>query len=173
MAPPSLEHVEGKMERINRGQLLMTAIAALVTTTVLSLSMVHAQADKPVASPWAMVVDVVLDPSAGAATSGPFYASGMILRPGAAAGTPPMGTFRSSGYRFDPARPMGGIIGTSSFEILGQGEIVAHGVMDERMTIAGGTGNYRAVGGQADIVALSPTTFRVTFDITSYRGGPN
>ena len=165
--------MEERMVRFNRGQLLMTGIAALVTTTVLSLGIVHAQADKPIASPWAMTIDVALDPAAGAAATGPFYASGMILHPGAAAGAPPMGTFRSSGFRFDAARPMGGIIGTSSFEILGQGEIVATGVMDERMTISGGTGNFRAVGGQADIVALSPTTFRVTFDITSYRGGPN
>jgi hypothetical protein len=157
------------VERINRAQLLKASIAAAVTATVLSLGIVHAQADKPVASPWAMTVDVTLDPSAAAPTTGPFYTSGTVQRPGAAAGAAPIGFYHSWGWRFDPTRPMGGSVATGSFEILGQGEIVLSGVQDERRTISGGTGNFRAVGGQAEMVATGPNSFRVTFDITSHR----
>jgi len=158
------------MERINRGQVLMTVIAALATTTVLSLGIVHAQAEKAVASPWAMTVDLALDPAAGVATAGPFHASGMLLRAG---GAVPVGTFHSWGWRFDPTRAAGGSVATSSFEIAGQGEIVVSGIEDGRATITGGTGNFRGVGGQADMVATGPNTLRVTFDITRYGVGPN
>lgn len=156
------------MERINRAQLLRTGIAAAVTMTILSLGIVHAQADKPIASPWAMTIDLALDPAAGAAAAGPFHASGMLLR-----GAVPVGTYHSWGWRFDPTRAIGGSVATSSFEIAGQGEIVVSGIEDGRATITGGTGNFRGVGGQADMVAIGPNTVRVTFDITSYRNGPN
>lgn len=158
------------MERITRGQLLRTGIAAVVTMTILSVGIVHAQADKPVASPWAMTIDLALDPATGAPAAGPFYAGGMLLRAGR---TTPVGTFHSWGWRFDPTLAIGGSVATSSFEIAGQGEIVVSGVEDGRATITGGTGNFRGVGGQADMVAIGPNTFRVTFDITSYRNGPN
>jgi hypothetical protein len=58
-------------------------------------------------------------------------------------------------------------------DIAGQGEIVFSGVLDERVAIVGGTGNFRGVNGQADIAQLGPGRLRVTLDITAYRNGPN
>lgn len=162
------------MDRTMRQRLVIeTGLVALAIVMVTSLGIVHAQDNKPIASPWAMTIDLVMDPAGAPATAGAFHSSGMLYRAGAGAGSPPVGTYHSWGWRWDPSRALGGSAATQSFEILGQGEIVVSGLQDGRSTIAGGTGNYRSVGGQADFAQLSDNIFRVTFDVTSYRSGPN
>jgi len=159
------------VDRFSRVQFLNAGIAALIITTILTAGMVQAQADKPIASPWAMAIDLALDPPAAANAAGPFYASGMLYRVGA--GTAPIGAYHSWGWRFDPARAQAGTVATSSFEIAGQGEIVVSGVDDGRMTITGGTGDFRGVTGQAVMLAVGPNTVRVTFDLVGAGNGPN
>ena len=155
------------MVRTNLAQLVRGSIVAVVATTMFGLGIgtVGAQADKPIASPWAMTVDVVLD-SPAAAAPGAFYTSGRIQRTG-----PSGGAYHSWG--FDPGRPGGSSVATSSFEILGEGEIIVSGVQDERMAIIGGTGDFRGATGQAVMVATGPNSFRVTFDMTGAGSGPS
>ena len=82
-----------------------------------------------------------------------------------------MGTVRSWGWNFDPARPLGGAVTNMSFQFTGRGEIVTGGLMGARIAVLAGTGEWRGANGQADIVALGANAWRVIFDYSEpYHG---
>jgi len=171
------------VERVSRRSLLTTGGGAALIGAILGPGIAQAQADKPIASPWSMVVDVAMDPPSAAPAVGPFYGTATVYRGGAlsggapASGAAPIGSARVWGHVWDPSRPPGsvgaGVVGTVAVDIAGQGEIVIAGVLDERAAIVGGTGNFRGVNGQSDAQQLGPGMLRVTLDITSYGSGHN
>jgi hypothetical protein len=100
--------------------------------------------------------------------------SGTIWEAGAdpaAATANRLGTVRAWGWTFDPARPVGGAVTNMSFDFTGRGEIVTGGLMDRRIAVLAGTGEFRGANGQADVVALGPNAWRIIFDYTTPYAG--
>lgn len=174
------------MERLSRRKLLTGGGSAALLGAIVGTGVAQAQADKPIASPWAFVVDVAVNPDAIASVArgaaGPFYLTGNIYRSGTLggdgtvpSGAVPIGTYRCWGWTWDPSRIFAASGATQSFDIGGRGEIVANGILDERSPLTGGTGEWRGANGQADIVRLGASGGRVWFDITNPVGanGPN
>ena len=169
------------MDLLSRRKLLTGGGSAALLGVIAGHGVAQAQADKPIASPWAMVVDIAIDRPATPPAAGPFYTTATVYRGGAlsggapASGAAPIGSARAWGHIWDASRPpgAGGAVGTVAMDIAGQGEIVFAGELDGRVAIVGGTGNFRGANGQADIAPLGPGMLRVTLDITSYGSGPN
>src|SRR6266508_3318714 len=146
-----------------------------------------AQADKPRRSPWDLAFDIVMEaapaaaapaPAPGAppaaAAGGAYYMSGTIWEAGAeptSSTAKRLGTLRSIGWNFDPARPLGGSLTMMSFVFTGRGEIVTGGLMGARMAVLAGTGEWRGANGQADLVALGPNAWRIIFDYSEPYAG--
>ncbi len=164
------------MEAISRRKLRATGGGAAVLGAVLAPA-VSAQ-ERPIRSPWAFTVDIALDAAPAMALAGPFFVGGKIFKGLSLGGdgTPPStarvtGTYRSWGWAYDPARlPRGGGTAADSFDISaspdgGEGELVAEGLLDRRFPVVAGKGRFRSANGQAEITWLSPTAFRVAFDI--------
>jgi hypothetical protein len=166
------------VDKISRRKLLTTGGGAAVLGALMVPAAVNAQ-ERPIRSPWAFTLDVALEPGP-AMTAGAFSMGGTIFKglslggdgtvPSAAR---PIGAYRSWGMTYDPARaPLGGYAGTHTFEIIaspdgGEGELVAEGVAGRRVPVVGGVGRFRGANGQADVTWLSPTAFRVVFDISA------
>jgi hypothetical protein len=139
---------------------------------------VSAQANNPRRSPWDLAFDVVMEapaaPAAGASAGGAYYSSGAIWEAGSdpsSSSAKRVGTVRSWGWNFNPERPLGGAVTHMSFDFTGRGEIVTGGLMDNRIAVVAGTGEFRGANGQADVVALGPNAWRIIFDYsTPYSG---
>jgi hypothetical protein len=106
--------------------------------------------------------------------SGPAYIAGSIYRAmsfvdgSLATSAARIGTFRATGWIFDPRRgPKGGILATQTFDMRGRGKIVTCGLLDERVGVTAGTGDYREAHGQADMAWLTDSAFRIWFDIAT------
>jgi hypothetical protein len=173
------------LDRVTRRQILTAGGAAALASAVVGSGVAAAQADRPMQSPWALTLDVSIDeqsmdavrqPAGGAMTpTGPGFASGRIYTGGTLGGdgTVPasalyIGTFRAVGWIFNAERVHnGGMLTIASFDMRGRGELVASGVLDDRVAVTAGTGDYRNAQGQAEVDFLSDNAFRVWFDIAT------
>lgn len=164
------------MDKISRRRLLTATGGAAVMAAVVGNGLAMAYENNPRRSPWDLIVDVVTDPATRPSAAGPFVLTGRIFRGGTLRpdgsipdGAIQIGTYTCWGWSWEPSRPTqlpgAGAGGTQSFNIVGGGELVANGILDNRCCITGGTGTFRDASGQADAVVLAPGAFRVTFDL--------
>jgi hypothetical protein len=174
------------MERIDRRQLLAAGGGAAVLSAVMG-GMAAAQQPRPVPGTvmqYLLRFNVVIDPStidqtrtpatAGQVTTGPFYFAGPIYDEGdvnadgsVRSGAVLRGTHRAFGWVFDPRTPNAGAI--HSFDIFGEGELVANGTtVGSSTTIAGGTGTYKTAQGElrAAIINAAAGAYLMEFELT-------
>jgi len=173
------------MERIDRRQLLAAGGGAALLSAVMG-GMAAAQQPRPVPGTvisYILRFNVSIDPAtidqtrtpatAGQVTTGPYYFAGPIYEEGdinadgtVRSGATIRGMHRAFGWVFDPRTPNAGAI--HSFDIFGEGELVANGTtIGSSTAVVGGTGNYLTAQGEvrAAIINAATGSYLLEFDL--------
>ena len=92
-------------------------------------------------------------------SGGPFFISGLIFAPGTV--VDPIGKFLCWGYFGEEGAVA---VVSQEFDLDGRGKIQVQGVEDEGLrAVTGGTGDFRNVRGEADVVMTGPLNFTSSF----------
>ena len=92
-------------------------------------------------------------------SGGPFFISGPIFAPGTV--VDPIGKFLCWGYFGEEGAV---VVVSQEFDLDGRGKIQVQGVEDEGpRAVTGGTGDFRNVRGEADVVFTGPLNFTSSF----------